>query len=439
MNRNVQQRQALTLSDLASIYGCCGLFDMCADEDLVSLSMQGADPFLDWIGWESTDVCVVRKEFISWMRPEQYGGDCTDGYLADPCADPNGVEFGTCDFILEDFARLRREGPVRDVTMNDVRYCDRQPRYRLDGTRITDDREFDARVIAEVQLQDLRRMIITGNAVTAGQFDGLENLVVNNYTNSNGRRCAIMDSIVVDWNSNGMAGGAGITWNGNAIAATWNFVDVLLDVWRRIRQRITYSPTLASQLGGGVDAILLMPTFMTRCLLDHYTCWSVCDGSQYNEVALQSFEARTFRNNLLGGRFGHGRIFLDGFEVPLLGYDWELIQGPHCGDIYLLTGAVGAVKTLNGQYLNMNTVPSAYPEATYSVSDGGRFLRWVQRDHTCVQQVAEIRPRVLSWAPWTNARFQDVCCDSPTGPLSPDPCETSFFPETSFSVAECAS
>jgi hypothetical protein len=307
----------------------------------------------------------------------------------------------------------------------------------LDGTQINDDREYDARVIAEVQLQDLRRMVITGNAVTAGQFSGLENLVVNNYTDSGGRRCAIMDSIVVDWGHNGLAGGAGITWNGNAIAATWNFVDVLLDVWRRIRQRITYSPTLASQLGAGLDVILLMPSFLTRCVLDHYTCWSVCDGSQYNEVALQSFEARTFRNNLLGGRFGHGRIFLDGFEIPLLGYDWELIQGPHCGDIYLLTGSVGNVKTLNGEYLNMNTVPGAYPEADYSVSDGGRFLRWVQRDHTCVQQIAELRPRMLSWAPWTNARFQDVCCDTPTGPLSPDPCETSFFPETSFSVAEC--
>jgi len=437
MNGNLQSRQTLSLSELATIYGCCGLFDMCADEDLVSLSMQGADKFLDWLGWQSTDICVVRKEFISWMRPEQTGAACTAGYLADPCEDPNGVEFGTCDFVLEDFARLRREGPVRDVTMNDVRYCDRQPRYRLDGTRIMDDREFDARLIAEVQLQDLRRMVVTGNAATAGQFSGLENLVVNNYTNSAGRRCALMDSIVVDWNHNGMAGGAGITWNGNAIAATFNFVDVLLDIWRRIRQRIGYSPTLASQLGAGLDAVLLMPSFLTRCLLDHYTCWSVCTGSQYNEVAIQSYEARTFRNSLLGGRFGDGQITLDGFTIPLLGYDWELIQGPHCGDIYLLVGAVGNVKTLHGEYLNMNSVPAAYPEADYSVSDGGRFLRWVQRDHTCVQQIAEIRPRILSWAPWTNVRFQDVCCDTPTGPLSPDPCDTSFFPETSFSVAEC--
>jgi len=438
MNRTRErnERQRLTLSSLATVYGCCGLFDMCADADLVSLSMQGADPFLDWLGWEATDVCVIKKSFITWIRPEQSGG-CTDGYLADPCADPYGTEWGECDFTLEDFARLRRHGPVRDVTMNDVRYCERQPRYRLDGTMINDDREYDARVIAEVQLQDLRRMVVTGNGATAGQFSGLENLVVTGYTNSSGRTCAMMDSIVIDWNSNGMAGGAGITWSGNAIAATWNFVDVLLAVFRRIRQRISWSPTLASQMGAGVDMVLVLPTFLVQCLLDHYTCWSVCDGSQYNEVAIQSYEARAFRNSLLGGRFGFGRIWLDGTEIPLIAYDWELIKGPHCGDIYLLTGGVGTVKTISGQYLNMSSVPGAYPEADYSVTDGGRFLRWVERDHTCVEQVAEMRPRMLMWAPWAQTRFQDVCCDVPGGPLSPDPCETSFFPETSFSVAAC--
>lgn len=435
MNDNLRQRE--TLSDLATVYGCCGLFDMCADADLISLTMQGSDLFLDWLGWQGTDICVIKKEFITWIRPDQSGGACTDGYLSDPCAEPHGVEFGTCDFTLEDFARLRRRGPVRDVTMNDVRYCERQPRYRLDGSMITDSREFDAIVTAEVILQDLRRMVITGNATTAGQFSGLENLVVTGYTNSAGRRCTSMDSFVVDWNQNGMAGGAGITVNGAAIAATWNFIDVLQAVFRRIRQRIMLSPTLASRIGGGLDIALVLPTFLIDCLLDHYTCWSVCDGSQYNEVALQSYEARMFRKSLLGGKFGFGQISLDNTTIPLLAYDWELIKGPSCGDIYLLVGAVGNIKLINGQYLNMSTVPGAYPGSTYRVSDGGRFLHWTVQDETCVTEREEMRPRLLMWAPWAQSRFQDVCCDTVLDPLSPDPCETSFFPESSFSVAEC--
>jgi hypothetical protein len=431
------QRQRETLSTLATVYGCCGLFDMCADADLISLTMQGSDPFLDWLGWESTDVCVIKKSFITWMRPEQSQGSCTSGVVSDPCEEPNTVEWGECDFTLEDFARLRRRGPVRDVTMNDVRYCERQPRYRLDGSMITDSREFDAIVTAEVILQDFRNLVITGNAAVAGQADGLQNLVVTGYTNAAGRNCDVMDSIVIDWNQNGMAGGAGITVNGTTIAATWNFVDVLLAAFRRVRQRIMLSPTLASRIGGGLDIALVLPTFLIDCLLDHYTCWSVCDGSQYNEVALQSYEARAFRRSLLGGRFGFGAITLDNTTIPLLAYDWSMINGPSCGDMYLLVGAVGNVRLISGQYLDMRSVPGTYPGADYRVSDGGRFLHWTVQDETCVTERLEIRPRILMWAPWAQVRFQDVCCQTVFDPLSPDPCETSFFPESSFSVAAC--
>lgn len=429
--------QRLAVDDLATIYGCCGLFDLCADEDLMSLHFQGADPFLDWLGWQGTLDCLIMREFIAWMRPEYSQGVRTVGYLDNPCDDPNEVEWGKCDFCLEDFARLRREGPVRDVTYNDVRYCFKQPRYRLDGTMINDDREYDARVITEVILQDFRRMLVTGNAVTGGQFNGLQQLVATGYTNTSGGACQMMDSIVVDWNSNGVAGGAGITWNGNAVAATYNLVDVILAVFRRIVQRIKWSPVLGAQGLQVGDIVLVLPTFLTRCLLDAYTCWSVCNGSQYNEVAIQSYEARTFRNNLNGGMFQAGRIWLDGFEIPLIAYDWELINGPTRGDMYMLTGQIGNVKTLHGEFLNMSTVPGAYPDTGYFYTDGGRLLWWTERDHTCVKQVGEFRPRLVSWAPWSNARFQNVRCDIPGGPLSPDPAETSFFPMSSFSIAEC--
>lgn len=424
-------------ADAPLIYGCCGVFDMCADEDLISLSMQGADPFLDWLGFERTDVCIIRKEFITWIRPEQVGGAATAGYVGDPCADPNGTEWGKCDFTLENWGRIRREGPVRDVTINDVRYCERQPRFRLDGSPISNDDEYDSMVIAEVMLQDLRRYTITGTTLTAGLWDGLQRLVRSGYTDAAGTRCTSMDSIVVDWNGNSMAGGAGVTWNGGNIGATYSFVDVLLDVARRIKQRISYSPTLAAQAMSVGDIILLMPTFMTRCLLDLYTCWSVCgNGGNLDWVVLQSLEGRTFRNRLMGGMFGFGRIFLDDFEIPLIAYDWELITGNDRGDVYLLTGQVGNVKTMQYQYLDMTPVPRTYPEIGYDVTDGGRFLHWVDNDETCVQRTMEIRPRMLSWAPWANARFQDVRCETPTGALSPDP-DSDYFFEDYFYEPEC--
>jgi len=41
------------------------------------------------------------------------------------------------------------------------------------------------------------------------------------------------------------------------------------------------------------------------------------------------------------------------------------------------------------------------------------------------------------WAPWAQARIQDVRCVQPGGVLSPDPEEMSFFPECSFMPADC--
>ena len=438
MKKKVIQREDLSVSSLATIYGCCGYFDMCSDADLMSLSMEGTQPFLDWVGWERTNVCNIKKNFITWVRPEPtISQNRSAGYVADPCADSNGVGWGSCDFTLEDFALLRRHGPVRNATRNDTKYCEAQPRYRLDGTPIVSDAEYDMRVVLEVLTQDLKLMLITGNNTVAGQFDGLQRLVKTGYVNSKGVSCEIMDSIVIDWNANGMGGGAGITWNGAAIGPGYNYVDVLLAAVRRVFDRIQMAPQLAAETMQVGDIVILAPTHLIRCLLDSYTCWSVCPGQAYNEANLNTYEARTFRNGLNGGMFSAGKIYLDNFEIPLIGYSWGLINSPTLADMYILTGSVGSVKTISGQYNDLASVPAGYPEADYSATDGGRLLTWLERDKTCVYREVENQPRLLMWAPWAQVRIQDVRCDLPGGPLSADPWDTSFFPESSFDTPIC--
>lgn len=428
-----------TLSDLATIYGCCGLFDLCSDMDLMSLSFEGQNKFLDWIGWEKTNVCLIKKNFITYTRAEESGSHtATAGYISDPCGSDYGVEWGWCDFVLEDFALLRRHGPERNATRNNVKYCEAQPRYRLDGTPITNDAEYDMRLVTEAMIQDLKRMLITGNKTTSGQFDGLQRLVKTGYQSSSGHYCRIMDSIVIDWNDRTFAGGAGITWNGKSVGSTYSFVDVLISVYRRIRDRIDMAPALSSQPLSVGDIVFVAPTHILRCLLDSYTCWSVCPGSENFQITLNSYEGRRFRDALNGGMFGDGRIFIDGFEIPLVSYNWSLVNDvTGSADAYLLTGRVGNVKTISGQYLDMSTVPGGYPEANYAYTDGGRLLTWVERLRTCVYREVEMQPRLLMWAPWAQARFQDILCTTPGGILSPDPYEHSFFPETSFSAASC--
>ena len=294
-----------------------------------------------------------------------------------------------------------------------------------------DEREWDMRFAMDTLLGDIRTDLITGATTTPGQFDGLERWVKTGYD------CSILDSLVIDWNGNPMTGGAGITVNGNPIAATYNFVDVLLSAIRRIRNRITWSPVLSAQEMMVGDMILVLPSHVINCLLDHYTCWSVCDGSQYNEVALQSYEARAFRNTLLGGMFGNGRIFVDGFEIPLLANDWGLIKGPTRSDIYLLTGSVGSVRIWEGEHLSAATAAAQFGELAYFSTDGGRVLGTVQTDNLCYETKLWLRPRLWNMAPWAQIRFQDVVCRDPMGPLSGDPDETSFYPLSSFVPAEC--
>jgi len=438
MPGTVRREEDLSVSNLATIYGCCGLFDMCSDNDLMSLSFEGSQPFMDWIGWERTNVCLIKKNFITWVRPAlNISGNRSVGYVADPCGPSNGVRWGECDFTLEDFALIRRHGPVRDATKADLKLCEAQPRYRLDGTPITSDAEFDMRLTVEGIVQDLKLMLINGNHAVPGQFDGLQRLVATGYTDSKGVRCRSMDSIVIDWNSNGMGGGAGITINGAAMPAIYDFIDTLLGAFRRVRDRILMAPQLAAQSMNVGDMVLVAPTFLLRCILDAYTCWSVCPGQQYNEANLNTYEARTFRNGLNGGMFQAGRIFLDNFEIPLIAYDWGMINGPTRADVFLLTGNVGAVKTISGQYNDLTSTPVNYAEAGYSVTDGGRLLTWLERDKTCVYREVEMQPRLLLWAPWAQVRFQNVACHSPFGPLSNDPFESSFFPESSFDPAVC--
>lgn len=428
----------MSIDHNASPFGCCNFFDKCGDGDLMSLYYAGQLPLLDWMGFNVGEECYRTIEFITYNRPARTGsGTATRGYISDPCADPYGVEWGSCKITVEDFGLLGRIGPVRKI-LQPKRYCITSPIYRLDGSRVTDEREWDMKFVADQIIADMNNMVVTGNSSVAGQFDGLQSWVKTGYQ-SDGHLCQMLDSIVINWNGNDMSGGAGMTWNGAALLATWNIVDVLLAIYRRFRQRIKWAQALNTARLAVGDMIIVMPTSMIDCLLKHFTCWSVCAGSQYNEVALQAPEARKFYEGLLGGMFGDGQIVLDGFAIPILGYDWSLIDGPTTGDMYFLTSNVGSFRIWEGEFLDADAAASKYAMAGYTSSDGGRVIWKVETDNLCTEMKGWIAPRLFCKAPWLQARIQTVKCVVPGGFLSVDPEDTSFFPLTSFNPAECPS
>jgi len=185
-----------------------------------------------------------------------------------------------------------------------------------------------------------------------------------------------------------------------------------------------------------------MPWHWALCLLDFYTCWSVCaDGDP--QVFLNSLDGRSFRDQLNGGLFGAGYIMLDGDVIPILAYDWDLIKGPKTADMYLLTGAVGSFRIWEGEYLSADASltsffsdPSAGADAYFS-TDGGRVLGRVDTNNLCRSMKLWMSLRLFCRAPWAQVRFQNVQCERALSPLSPDPLESSFYPDSSFSVADC--
>lgn len=403
-------------------------FDRCEDE-LMTLSYGGRMSLLDLLfNWRKSDVFTKTFNFITYVRPEYSGGSPTPGHLADPCADPNGFDFGTAKITLDDFGRYGRKGPVREI-LKAERYCETDPRYRVDGSFITNEFEWDLRFIFDVQLQDLYRHVITGNADTAGQFDGLQQWINTGYEST------MLDSMVFDWAGNDLngEGGGTKTLNGVALTGNYQFINYLLAVVRRFIQRISWSPALASD--SAPDFVLVMPKFLAECLLDAFTCWSVCEGGEYNPVNLQTYEARNFRDSLNGGRYGGGFIRLDGRVIDIFVYDWNTMHGTNRGDVYLLTRSVGSQLLWEGETLDAGAAAAEMQREghnEYFSTDGGRVIGVTEVDNLCRTTKAWIRPRIINRAPWLQARFMNVECATVLDPLSPDPTATSWYPLASF-------
>lgn len=419
---------ASTAPDSPFVADSTPFFARCEDE-IMSLHFGGRMGLLDLLNWQTTDVYLRTWKFITFVRPAYSSnagaGTVTAGHLSDPCADPNGFEFGTAEMSVEGFGRYGRAAPVRDL-FKPTRYCETDPRYRLDGSPVTSEVEWDMAFATDALMQDIFRDLIIGNSTTAGKFDGLQRWIKTGYDSP------MLDSFVVNWAGNNMdaTGGGTITVNGSN-STPGSLVNMILSIYRRWRQRMMWSPMLATQMQSGVNTVLVLPTFLIECLLDSFTCWSVCTG---NNVDINSYEARTFRNGLLGGRFGYGRIFLDGQEIPLLAYDWETMHGTDRGDIYFLTLNVGQVRLWQGEHLSGQAVlrELAAGNQGYFVRDGGRILGKENVDNLCRQLFIWMRPRIMCRAPWLQARIMNVECNSILPLISPDPTETSFYPVTSF-------
>jgi hypothetical protein len=406
-----------------TMYGCTSLFGLCGPDDIIGLSMAD-DPLSTWLGWFPDTVCERFIKGITYFDQSGTAAGSVNGTVyGSSCDDPPTSEKGVIEFPQGDFGTLHGCGEGVRVTQIGERKCDKQPTYTLpiEGigpVRIDNDLVLERIAAAEMVKHELSRELITGDSNITGQFDGLAVLVNNDYVDIRGNRAAILDSLVVDWQNDDLSGQV----NGHG-----SIITKIRDMWRRIRQRISWSSLGMPREG---DVVLVMPSWLAWAVLDEYAWWSFAPGAQYNEVFRDNMALRDFRERISVGMFGSGYIDVDGFRIHIIAHDWMPVtqSAPKwCGDIYLLTRQLGTRRILFGQYmpveLGQESVNSdaGYPYFGVQSIKGGRALTWLKFDNACVRPCLEIRVRLRLDAPWACGVINNVCVRQQFTPMSADP------------------
>lgn len=412
-------KDVLVASPGETIYGT-GLFSLCGDNDVVSALIRD-EAFLRWLPWLPNQERNRFIKILSWEGPEGSSWDVmvpTGGYLSADCTPPNSVEWGKCEIVLSKGLYGRCGQDIAAINI-DYKYCDKEPIYRIDGTVINNDAEWQLSLAANVLRDDISRHLITGNNAVAGQFDGLENLVKTGYVDARtGTPCTHVDSIVVDWNNASISG----------------IADTIAEIVNRIKLR--------ARSAGGVrvsqDMVIMLPAFLRDCLVNEFACEGPCATSGSATVMVIQGDARSNRDRyLVGGQFGDGWIPVNGEPISFLVNDWIPFQscvgggaGSFSSDIYILTRQLGNRVVLRGEYQSFEAAAAElarnFGSNLFRVTDGGRFLVYSKSDETCFNTCLLTRPGLYLSAPWVQARITDVCCTVNLDPIGPD-VQTQYF------------
>ena len=424
----------LTPSDLLNPYGCTGLFDPCGDGDLISLAMCGADPLMDALGWRSSDICRIIKQYLTWVGPSNQAGAnpgavTPNNIIAECCDDRPSVSWGGCEWEMSGFGHLGNSGGA--VCLYDgIKDCANMPdRFLLDGSPIESNLHFRAIMAAEVIMQTLRWMIKNGDASTPGHFDGLDRIITTGVTDRQGNPCPAMDSVVVNWGAGCFASGS--EWvdgrGTQALPDGYSIVDLFFLLNRYMMRRRGMAPSLNSQAMQLGDVFIAGSSDRIECLRQCNVCHTQCSGDagQNIQVVINSKESRDYYTALTTGpanRFGFGYMNVRGVNIPYMEADYL------GDDLYFLWRKSGNVPLLWGEFQDMNSLDiSRIPGNHFRTSDGGRFMHYSQTDNTCVQEVTDFRPRLRYDGRWMQARIVGFDCDMPVTVPNCDPWNPGFY------------
>lgn len=425
--RNTDERRALseamTLSTSDGFYRPTPLFDLCVDDNLYSLVLLNKmNAFFNEIPFITTNLQRDHRAVLTYVGGAGTGASTyahDDSLITDACAPNVGVESGTCEWLVTGFNRQRLSSDTRDITDQGMRYCATQPTYRIDGTLIEDDVEWDGVRLMTTILQDMQYLFFAG-----GTVDGLLQLVTAPYTDPNNDLCPAMDSYVVDWSEQVMCDTeedlTGITLNGNPLTGTFDIVDIFDEYVEAVITRIDNSG-----YAGEPRFVFALPMKHLGCLIDCYVCHVDCAR---DITRLQEPDARASRK-ALRSQLRTGSVTLDFWGVPVTFYVNNSTALLADDGLATIVGGVTRIGNTPLIEIQMKTLEGVrkYGEGEFIPSDGGRILTWETLDHTCLRRHVEMQWRVALTAPWAWMQINDVTCTPLFGHFSEDTLSGFFY------------
>lgn len=410
-----------------------GMWGHCGPDDIISAYVDGA-PFADWLNWKPE---LWERDFakiLANVGPDEVvsgSGVHTSGVLADECDTCESVKWGKCEIDTVKALICRCGEEISTYNLN-YGYCEQQPIFRVDGTPIGNNAEWQAALAAQVLGMDLEEQLIYGNRVNVNELDGVQRLVRTGYSDCrSGLACAQADSLVVDWQFDGLAG----TCNGHG-----DIIHKITDILRRFKLRA--KPRNINT----ADVVIMLPSFMRDFLVDYWAAF----GTFLVVGAIQVDATEVFRRRerfISGGANGDGWIPVDGQAISFLVNDYlpmgqcitECASGGFSTDIYVLTRRLGNMEVLYGTYQNFAAtigpaLASRFGGDQFRVSDAGKFLRYqMLRHEICFNTCVSMRPGLHISAPFVQARIHDICASAQFAPISKSP-DNYYWPTQIHSV-----
>lgn len=416
-------------------YNCCPpLFDLCTDEDIGVLFYEDSEPFLNWLRVREASACRIEQVYLQYMAMSGAStGTLASALPTNICEPGNFAEWGTVDYVLEGFGTLTLSAPVRKNGGADLPYCERAPRYTIDGLLIESQDDWDMHLLVNVLMQQMAIRLLIGNAATSFDHNGLQQIIKTGYTTQAGDDAPLLDSTVINWASQYMCspeGAAGVTVNGTALPAGQSLYKVLRDVFYRLRYRLRLAKLPMPQPG---DIAIVMPEHAISCLIDCAVCWVECGG---DFLRMDSEAAVAARQDLMAGGIGFGIIRFDGFEVPIIPFNpWDyandrgyMDNADGSVDLYMLYRGPANRPVLTLEYNDLS-------DGTLDTTDEGQFQVWQEEDARCIQTSMATEWRIFLNAPWAQTVINNVACETTFGTFGPGIADPVLANRTLYPVA----